>query len=140
LNKLAAELDRFVDLGDIRLAGQLGGSAQWQQEAGDTLAASGRFNFRAFQLAMPGVMPWQEDDLAVSLQGHGIDLARYGIAAGKVSVLSGTDELNLVLEQGANADASQPLPVDVRLTGNLATWLPRLQAFVPWPAGKSAGR
>lgn len=139
LNKLAAELDQFVDLGEMRLAGELAGSLQWQEEASGTLAAAGELNFRAFELAMPGVMPWQEENLVVSLQGKGISTTDYSVAnGGKVTVRSGDDTLDLVLQPGVQV-GSNSVPIDARLSGDLATWLPRLQGFVPLAGWQVAG-
>lgn len=140
LDKLAAELDQFVDLGDARLAGQVSGSLQWRPDAGGTLAASGKLNFRSFQLAFPGVMPWQEENLALELQGRGVSTTAYSLSSGQLTVKSGTDELDVVLDEAVSAGRDgEPLPVDVRLTGNLATWTPRLQAFVPLAGWQIAG-
>lgn len=139
LNKLAAELDQFVDLGELRLAGELAGSMQWQEEASGTLAAAGELNFRAFELAMPGVMPWREENLVVSLQGKGISTTEYTVAnGGKVTVRSGEDSLDLVLQPGVQV-GSNSVPIDARLTGELATWLPRLQGFLPLAGWQVAG-
>lgn len=140
LNKLAQELDQFIDLGDSRLAGQLSGTMQWQSEAGGMLTASGQLNFRSFELLLPGVMPWKEDNLVVTLQGRGVSPTAYTLSSGKLAVQSGTDELDLVLSQTVSAaNGAAPLPVDVRLSGNLATWTPRLQAFVPLAGWQVAG-
>jgi hypothetical protein len=142
MNKLAAELDQFVDLGDVRLAGQLTGGMAWEQAAGGALSTNGRVNLTSFELAAPGVLPWQEDNLAVTFQGNGISLTggNYGIGGGKLEVASANDRLDVTLEQGVRAiSASSPLPLDVKLTGNLATWLPRLQAFVPLSGWQMSG-
>ena len=139
LNKLAAELDQFVDLGDARLAGQLSGTLQWRPDAAGTLATSGKLNFRSFELTLPGVMPWQEGDLQVDLQAGGVSPTAYTISSGKLSVQSDADELQLDLANVAAADNGSPLPVDLRLAGNLATWAPRLQAFVPLAGWQIAG-
>jgi len=142
LNKLAAELDQFVDLADVRLAGQLGGAIQWQQEQAGTLAASGQLNLTSFELAAPSVMPWKENDLVVTFQTRGVSLSgdAYGLAGGKLEVRSDNDQLDVVLQKGVSAiGASSPLPLDLRLAGNLATWLPRLQAFVPLAGWQASG-
>jgi hypothetical protein len=137
LNKLAAELDQFVDLGDARLAGQLSGALQWKPDAAGTLAATGTLGFQSFELMLPGVMPWREDNLAVELQAGGVSLTSFTLTSARLAVQSGKDELELALKPAANRSA--PLPVDVRLTGNLATWTPRLQAFVPLAGWQIAG-
>jgi hypothetical protein len=64
----------------------------------------------------------------------------YSLSSGKLSVKSGTDELDVVLDEAISAAKSgATLPIDVRLTGNLATWTPRLQAFVPLAGWQIAG-
>ena len=82
MNKLAAELDQFIDLGETRLAGDLQGAVQWQPDQGNALAVSGQLNLRAFELAAPGVVPWREDDLVVAFQGRDVSwtTASYGVA------------------------------------------------------------
>jgi hypothetical protein len=131
LNKLAEQLDQFIEMGDMRLAGQLAGALEWQQEQAGSIGASGQLKFTGFELAMPGVMPWRERDLVAQFQVSGIaptNLAA-GIRGGKLSVQSGQDELDVVLA-GAAAQG-QGTPLNANLTGDLATWVPRLQAFLP---------
>src|SRR5205085_12449463 len=102
VDKPAEHLDQFVHLGDMRRAEQLGGTLQWQSEAGVNLAAAGQLRVRSFQLGLPGVMPWQEEDLVVSLQASGVSRTAYTMSTGKLSVRSGVDELDVVLDHAAS--------------------------------------
>jgi hypothetical protein len=140
LSKLAAELDQFIDLGELRMAGQFGGGVQWQREQGDTLSVGGKLTVRSLELASPGVLPWREDNLVVTMQAQGISPTKYSVTSGKAAVRAGQDELDIVLQQGVDAaDATAPLPVDVRLIGTLESWLPRLQGFVPLAGWQASG-
>lgn len=142
LNKLAAELDQFVDLGSTRLAGQINGVVQWQIDPSSRISATSTLKLTRFEIASAGLMPWTEDDLALAIQAQGITArdGSYGVAAGRIELVSEADKLDVTLRSPVNAvTTNSPLPVDITLTGNLATWLPRLQSFVPLAGWKVSG-
>jgi translocation and assembly module TamB len=141
LQRLKEELAQFFDLTGVKLAGSLEGDMQWQT-AGAAINTRADIRFARLSVEMPNMLPWHEDALTISLQGEGIQPAAgsYAVATGTVNVESEQDKLHATLREPVRAISAQsPLPLSVKLTGNLATWLPRLQAFVPLAGWQVSG-
>lgn len=134
LTQLAAELDQFVDLGELKLAGELQGDLRWQRGAADRIDASGDVAVRNFELTIPGARPWREQELNVSLTAAGAanQAGIQRIDSAWVQVLSGNDQFEAQLVKPvAQPSLSTAWPVECRLIGALPTWQARLQSFVP---------
>lgn len=137
LSKLAAELQRFVDLGGVDLGGQITGQLDWRQSAPGSLTLDGILQADQFVLQTPNRLPWNEPRLTLQFHGSGTtELNRLKqLESGKLELTSGGDRLQAdLLAPWAPSTASGPLAVKAFMTGDLATWAPRLERFVSLPA------
>ncbi len=142
LNRLVAELAQFVDFGQIKLAGNLAAKLNWQQNPGEQLQATATANVQQFELDAPGVMPWREENLQVGGQvtGRVVGSSLTQISAATFGVISSADQLEASLTKPVDAPgASTAWPLRFSLKGDLATWQPRVQAFVPLAGWRTAG-
>ncbi len=142
LDKLVAELGRFVDWTGIQLAGKLHSDVQWQRGPASAVTAMADASVQDFELAAPGLLPWKEQNLQLHAEAKGqADAARIQqIAQADFQVLSGTDKLLAKLQKPVtDVSMSGTYPVAYTLEGNLASWLPRLQSFVPLSGWQISG-
>lgn len=142
LNRLVAELDQFVDFGAMKLAGNLGAKLTWQQGQGDAWQATAEAAVQQFALEAPGVVPWREDNLQLGAQlaGRISGTTLQQITAAKFNVLSSADQLEATLTRAVDGPSSATAwPLQFTLKGDLATWQPRVQAFVPLAGWRTAG-
>ena len=144
LNQLAQELDQFIDLGAIKLAGKLDGGFQWEQRGRDEIVAQGQLQLTNFAVATSGGRPWHEQQLTIQLSASG-SLNEAGdnlqrLDSAKIELKSGADDLLVELvEPVASPSAKSTWLIRNRVSGNLATWLPRVQALVPLAGWEVAG-
>ena len=132
LTRLASEAARLVDLGGLVLAGRLDGTLRWQRDGQRQVAADGQIALSDFRLATPGAQPWEEKrlvmDLAMAADVNEGRIARVETAS--ATLRSGSDELRADLIRPVDEPSGRsPWPMRLRLRGQLATWLPRLQPF-----------
>ena len=74
LDRLAAELRRFSDLGDLRLAGTMTAGLETKRGENDALSVTGNATVDRFELTAPGKRPWREERLTIDLAGFlGLD-------------------------------------------------------------------
>ncbi|WP_254510648.1 hypothetical protein [Anatilimnocola floriformis] len=142
LNRLVAELDQFVDFGAVKLAGNLAAKLNWQQNQGDNWQATANAQVRQFALEAPGVVPWREDNLQLGGQvtGRVVGTALQQISTATFNVLSSADQLEASLTKPVDAPSSTTAwPLRFALKGDLATWQPRVQAFVPLAGWRTGG-
>jgi hypothetical protein len=134
LDKLRDRLTQVADLKEIRLAGKLNAGGHWNLGADGRFAASAESLIENFEFAAPGVRPWKETKLEVSAQANGTGDASgmTKLAGGGVEVSAGEDAMVLTLagpvERPTTAGA---FPIKGTLEGSLASWVPRLQIFLP---------
>lgn len=132
LGRLATELARFFDLGELQLAGRLNADFNCRRNSDDQVDVQGTLLVQKFLWSTPGRRPWKEDELELTLTTRALsDGQSLGpIEAGTVSLISGRDRLQAKLLEAWNwRDRESTLPVDVNLQGDAATWSARLQ---PW--------
>ena len=142
LDKLVAELGRFVDWTGIQLAGKLHSDVQWQRGQANTFTAAADASVQDFQLAAPGLLPWKEQSLQLHAEAKGTADASSikQINQADFQVLSGTDKLLAKLQKPVtDVTLTGTFPVAYTLEGNLASWLPRLQSFVPLSGWQISG-
>jgi len=137
LTKLATEAGRLIDLGDLKLAGRLDGSLQWQRDGERQVAADGQITLSDFELATAENLPWREKQLVVELAAtaDAVDgrIARVETAA--ATLHSAGDQFQAELLRPIDQPSAQSAwPLRVHANGQLATWLPRLQPFLS-PSG-----
>lgn len=142
LNRLVAELDQFIDFGAVRLAGSLAAKLNWQQNQGDQWQATATAQVQQFALEAPGVVPWREDNLQIGgrVTGRVVGAALQQIQTANFNVLSSADQLDASLTRPVDQpSAATAWPLQFTLKGDLATWQPRVQAFVPLAGWRTAG-
>jgi translocation and assembly module TamB len=142
LNRMAAELGRFVDLGEFRMAGRVDGQLQWEQAAAERLNATGQIELRAFELAAAGSLPWREERLVIDVAGQA-EMAQGQITkipTATFDLQSGRDQLTVRLAQaGQHPVAQATWPLELQVSGLLETWLPRLQPVVRLQGWQASG-
>ena len=134
LNQLVADLGQIIDWRGIQLAGNLGANLHWKQGEGNSWQATAKADVRNFQFYREGMMPWREDDLRLQGTVDGVlDGNRLkNVTAGQVSVVSGSDRCDAELTAMVpELSAATKWPMRFVVKGDLATWLPRIQAFFP---------
>lgn len=140
LERLAQELNRFIDLRDWQLAGEGWTYLTWQRKSPDAFAADADIQVRGLAIAAGG-QSWREDNLLcnVDLAGR-LDASR----------IARVDQLKLHVEaQADRGDANLVSPVtmtapstiwpfDVQLTGRIERWLARAALLTDQAAGWNA--
>ncbi|MFN0020778.1 MAG: hypothetical protein ACKVP0_21165 [Pirellulaceae bacterium] len=142
LDKLVSELGRFVDWTGIALAGKLNSEVQWQRGPANSFTAVADASVQNFELAAPGLLPWKEQNLQLHAEAKGqADAASIQqITQADFQILSGSDKLVANLQKPVtNISATGNWPIAYTLEGDLATWLPRLQSFVPLAGWQISG-
>ena len=134
LDRLAAQLDQFVDMADFRPAGEGTGSLNWTRNPQDQFTASAELQINDFRLAAVGKPTWIEKQLSLSFS-----------TAGRTDFSDGTriDATSLELRAGGDriaASLSGPVvdmadggawPVRLDMRGQLRNWPARLAAWLP---------
>lgn len=133
MKPLADQLNQFVDLGGVTMAGDGWGNIQWTLSPDSTFETDGELRLRGFRLILPQCQPWIEDNLIVALAAKGnagaARPARLDMAS--VQLRSPTDQIDLKLAQPiADLSAGLAGPIDVKAQGRLDGWPGRLAAFV----------
>ena len=134
LRRLAGQLGQFVDLGELRLAGDGSANFNWQRREQYDFQADGRLQVGNFELATTDRPSWTEQSLIVTLSASGqTDLSGdTRLTAATARFDAGTDWLQARLTQPVlDFHAGGDWPVEVRSQGQLAGWEPRL---APWLA------
>lgn len=134
LDKLASELSRLIDLAEVQLAGQMNVDVRWQQQPGSTWQLNGDGSLDRLKVILPGLLPWQEEQLKLTLTAEGVPNAT-GLAeltSMQFGVQSQGDAFVVQLTAPVtNPSASSSWPLAWKLDGDLATWTPRVQTFIP---------
>jgi hypothetical protein len=142
LGQLVGQLEQFVDLGGVRLAGQGSGEVEWKREGLEGYEADLRFQLRDFRLARPGQEPWSEQNLVLSLNGTGATDFRNEarIDSATLEAESGPDRIaaRLTGPVGYFADGGT-WPMEVEARGRLEGWLPRLKSWIAVDTWKPSG-
>lgn len=134
LDRLAAELGRFVDLGNVKLAGTGWSNIRWNRDPSGAIVADGECQVRNFELRTPTGKNIREENLVLLLQGTATAPAQEieQVRQARVELRSGTDQLSVELKQPVDRPTKDSSwPIDIEGTGALANWLQRFQAVVP---------
>lgn len=134
LDKLRERLMQVADLKEIRLAGKLNAGGNWNLQPDGRFAASADSLVENFEFAAPGVRPWKEAKLEVSAEANGTGdaSALTKLAGASVEVTAGEDALVVTLAGPVDRPTEAgPFPIKGTLEGSLASWVPRLQVFLP---------
>jgi len=134
LDRLAAELGRFVDLGSLTLAGRLEAKLACRRTKEDQFFAEGDLAIEQFRFSMPGKRPLNERRLEIRLSADGLadENGIRRIDRATAIVVSDRDRLEARLAGPVEQPSlNTAWPLVVQLNGELATWMPRLQPWLP---------
>lgn len=151
LERLNDELGRFLDLGELRLAGDGWSHMTWKQQPDGRFTVDGETQVRGWQLLRPDAHPWQEENLLVFLEMSGrvddgsirrVDTAQVTVEGGQERRQAERDQLVIKLEETLRDLSAETIwPVSLQMHGELARWLPRLEPWLPVAvSGDLAGR
>lgn len=134
LDRLSAELGRFIDLGRTRLAGK--GSARLTILHGEARSFAVQAESQIDQFEVAGVLarPWKEASLNLRMQGAGKlgSAGRHALDAADLRMRSGDDELEFrLLEPLADIQDGFQGKARLRVRGDLARWQDRLGPVLP---------
>ena len=158
---LAAELGEVFDTAGFTARGTSRGRVDIV--AGSPTTVKGSASAKGFELAAPGLPPWQDEDLTLEVEALGESAAgALAIDRGRVSIKAADDTLEARVEGGVLVDVaalvgvhrpgvpsirpaaeSEAVLAECKLGGDLARWQARLCALAPalLPAGvEVAGR
>jgi translocation and assembly module TamB len=136
LARLADELGRFVDLGELRLAGTGQSRVSFQRDDKGQFEASGELQAENFELARPGTPPWIEQRLSVTAAAAGLleDRQPRRVDRAQLRIESGLDQLTATLRESvADPTAQSRWPLALRLQGQIARWLRRVEPWIGSP-------
>lgn len=142
LGQLLAEVNRFVDLDDIRLAGKLVAGLGWRRQGESAFEAQGQAQVTDFTLIVPGQQPWREEQVTcdLSLAGAADAGGLRHVREARLKVVAGEDELEAeLMEPLVSLTWEMPLPLTITGQGELGRWLPRVQAWLPITVERAAG-
>lgn len=147
LDRLMREAGRFIDVGDVQLAGAGNGQLQIRRGDDGVFGANGTFDVRDFRFAMPGDRVWEEHLVRLKLDANG--LIEEGAAgrrlaelhAATASVESSGEQLIVQLAKPVfKINRTTLWPVNARIVnGNLANWTLRLRPWVDLGAVQASG-
>ncbi|MBL9124739.1 MAG: hypothetical protein JNG90_13970 [Planctomycetaceae bacterium] len=142
LDRLSQELGRFVDLGDLDLAGSGWVHSTWKQDGNGRWEADAELQVNDFALARPNRPAWKEGKLEVAMlvAGDLRDGSVDRVDQGQLQVLAGGDRLTMrLLGPVAEFGEAGLWPLEIRLQGDLAKWQPRFEPWFDIPAGWEVG-
>jgi len=143
LDRLARQLDGFVDLGGLQVAGSGSANLDCVCDQQNRFRADADLRIRDFRLAWPGRQPWQEDNLVAALSATGTtDFGAGGrIDSAKLDVKAGTEHLMVHLTEPVTEwKPSGPWPLAVDAQGNLERCAARAKAWNLLEGWDAAGR
>ncbi len=133
LNRLASQLSRFCDLGDLQLAGRMTAEGTWQR----TLTSQSRGTLtaviRELSASAAGLRPLEERELRVmaSLDGAMTSSGVERLDTATIEIISGEDRLLVELTQPLDRPTVESAwPLKYELAGDSSSWLARLQPWV----------
>jgi translocation and assembly module TamB len=160
LGSLATELADVLDLGDVRARGRSRGRIDIADGGPGLSDVKLAATVSDVEIARPSRPVWRDEE--ITIEAEALAAVTTGVAAverARLSVTAGDDRLEANLGGGVIVDVaslvglggSSAVPwirpaatadavaADASLTGELATWQPRLSCLVPWPADLETG-
>jgi len=136
LARLADELGRFVELGELKLAGTGRSRVNFQRDAKGQFDASGELHAENFQIGRAGTPPWIEQRLTVTAGAAGLweGSQPRRVDRAQLRVESGLDQLTATLREAVTEPSAQShWPLALRLQGQVARWLQRAEPWIGSP-------
>ena len=142
LDKLAAQLAGLVDLGGIEMAG--GGAARlsWKRSDDRQFQADAQLGVQDFQLSIPSQQIRLKESLSVNVAATGrTDFgAENRLETATLSVQAGQDRIDArLLQPVLDFKHGGTWPLDIKMQGQLAQWLPRLRPWIALDEWNPAG-
>ncbi len=147
LDRLMGELNQFVDLGQLRLAGRGDSRLTWQHTDQGAFETTADARLQGLTIALPGRQPWQDDSVLLSASASGI-VDNFGLgAAGSPSLRRlNAAQLTATVDNTAarsheqvavrllqpidQITSSTHLPLEAKVQGQLGHWWPRIAAWL----------
>jgi translocation and assembly module TamB len=136
LEKLVAEIERFVDLRDFELAGSGQAKLRWQRTGDDGFTTHADLQANNFALAAPGRRAWRERSVIVRLDADGrLVKAKKGwqlagVEKAKLGFEAAGERLTAELLEPIEKLSGATVPVEIDWQGPLETWLARIDPWV----------
>lgn len=131
--RLAEQTAGFVDLGGLKVTGDGWANFRWKRVEPGDFEAGVDLQVDRFQWNLPERQPWAESRLRASFAATGrTDLkANHRIQSAAIRLQTGADQWELRLAQPvADLERNRSWTWEVRSTGQLAQWQPRLGAWL----------
>ena len=128
------EISKFIDVGDLGLAGRLQADVQWRQLTAGQIALQATAEATNFELTHSDQPPWREERMRIEIDVTGTqdDAGIRGLQQASFRVESAGDVLVAELLQPVDSlSADTRLPLRVRLQGELRSWPSRLRPWLP---------
>jgi hypothetical protein len=143
LDRLARQLDGFVDLGGLQIAGSGSANLDCACDAQNRFRTDADLRIHDFRLAWPGRQPWQENSVAAALSVTGVAASGTAgrIDSAKLDVKAGAEQLAVQLtEPVTELTSSGRWPLSVDAQGNLESLVARAKAWNLLESWDAAGR
>ena len=134
LTQFFKEISKFIDVGDLGLAGRLQADVQWRQLTAGQIALQATAEATNFELTHSDQPPWREERMRIEIDVTGTqdDAGIRGLQQASFRVESAGDVLVAELLQPVDSlSADTRLPLRVRLQGELRSWRSRLRPWLP---------
>jgi len=134
LDRFVQELDRFFDLGQLKMAGSVEADLTCQRIADERIDARGTLAVQRLEFTMPGQHALTEPRLDMQLAATAAvdDTGIRRIDRAQVTLAAGSDRGQIQLVQPvANPASKASWPLAITLSGKLKDWCARLQPWVP---------
>lgn len=134
LNALVDHLAQVVDLHGWQISGAGDADFVWTRAADGDFDLAARLDTNFFQVSAPGRPPWVEEKMTVKLSAAGNLAQRTAREAALLIEAGDEDRLHVQLREPVREITSAAVwPLQARLQGQLARWLPRLQPILTPP-------
>lgn len=142
LNVLMQNVSQFVDLGRQTIAGQMRFDGRWDRVADNQSTITANATVNDFLLKATGQQPWREKQLELSLSGLGVaNLSQVEqVSQLKFALQSDSDRMTVALVEPWTLSEPKPIPLQMKLSGNLNSWAARTSPLVDWGTWRPNGR
>ena len=131
LDRLTAELNRFVDLGACRFGGDGWSYLHWERQPDGSFEGQYECQIQNFEFTLPGKPAWREPRLLALVKASGSidnELQLRSLQSGVLRVESGTERLKAtLLEAVPRVQSTAAWPLRLDLEGDLPQLMARLE-------------